>query len=235
LETEEEPPQPALKSIAPLLAVVLEPPEDEAYTAAVAEIPEESRVENHTDEAGFQRRLARYRGEAAADSFYDEKLPAGSVLRIPIEGKSSGDIFQGAAEALRAKPLPFNYIAASGPDTAEEQIDPETVLETSVDEAAMEQAKREEEERRRWQLLMEKERELLIKQSVQLRAYLGEVVVPVVIEALMEICHLQPADPVDYLAEYLYHAVTAKAELGKIPPHWSDLEWGPPPDSEAEA
>jgi hypothetical protein len=35
-------------------------------------------------------------------------------------------------------------------------------------------------------------------------------------------------------ARYLYHAVTAKAELGKIPPHWSDLEWGPPADSEAE-
>jgi len=80
-----------------------------------------------------------------------------------------------------------------------------------------------------------KERVLLIKQSVALRAYLGEVVVPVVIDALMEICHLQPADPVDYLAEYLYHAVTAKEELGKIPPHWNDLEWGPPPDSEAEA
>jgi adenylate kinase len=57
----EEPPQPTLRSIAPLLAVVLEPPEDEAYTAAVAEIPEESRIENHTDDAGFQRRLARYR------------------------------------------------------------------------------------------------------------------------------------------------------------------------------
>ena len=58
-----------------------------------------------------------------------------------------------------------------------------------------------------------------------------EVVVPVVIDALMEICHLQPADPVDYLAEYLYHAVTAKEELGKIPPHWSDLEWGPPKEA----
>ena len=34
-------------------------------------------VENHTDEAGFQRRLTRYRGEAAlADTFYDEALPS---------------------------------------------------------------------------------------------------------------------------------------------------------------
>jgi len=77
----------------------------------------------------------------------------------------------------------------------EEQVDPETVMEAAVDEAALEKARREEEQRKEWAMLMEKERELLIKQSVQLRAYLGEVVVPVVIEALMEICHLQPADP----------------------------------------
>jgi hypothetical protein len=157
------------------------------------------------------------------------------VLRIPVEGKTSGDVFQAAAEALRAKPLPFNYIAPSELEEAELQLKPETVMEATVDDAETVAARLAEEERKKWQLLMEKERDLLIKQSVQLRAYLGEVVVPVVIEALMEICHLQPADPVDYLAEYLYHAVTAKAELGKIPPHWSDMEWGPPPDSETEA
>jgi adenylate kinase len=245
-DEEGEPGEPTLRATAPLLAVVLEPPEDEAYLATVAEIPEESRVENHTDEAGFQRRLTRYRGEAAlADTFYDEALPSrrdpsgqpapGTVLRIPVEGKAASDVFAAAAEALRAKPLPFNYISHTEIAAAAEEISPETVMEADVVDEDAQQALREKEEREQWEMLMAKERVLLIKQSVALRAYLGEVVVPVVIDALMEICHLQPADPVDYLAEYLYHAVTAKEELGKIPPHWNDLEWGPPPDSEAEA
>jgi adenylate kinase len=236
-EGEEESPdvnkEQKLLPTAPLLAVVLEPPEEEQHLNLVREIPEDVRVENHTDEAGFSARLQRFTSQPQAVEFYTERLPAENILRIAKYFTDEQEIFQAASEALKAKPLPFNYIAPLALATAD-VTEPEVLIEPSVDEAALAAARREEEERARERALIEKERELLIKQSVELRAYLGEHVVPVVIEALMEICHLQPSDPIDYLAEYLYHAVSAKEELGKIPAHWSTMDWGPPPDSELE-
>jgi adenylate kinase len=237
-EGEEPPPPPpkTLRPIAPLLAVVLTMPNEAEHLARVQELygaeDAAGRVEGQNDEAGFQRRLARYKEAPSSVDFYTEHLPE-RILTIDVTGRADQDVFQEAAEALLRKDLPFNYIAPIDfpppPETVEEQVE-----EPAIDEAAIALAKREEEERARERALIERERELLVKQSKPLRDYLSEVVVPPVIEALMEICHLQPADPVDYLAEYLFHAATNKEELGPLPKHWADLEWTPQPPGDDE-
>jgi len=232
---EEKPKQ--LRPTAPLLAVQLTYPDEEAHLTKVQEMfgPEEERTEGfkegHNDEAGFQRRLQRYNGAPTAVDFYTEYLSADRMLTIDTTGRDSQEVFKAAAEELLRKELPFNYIApVEFPPPPVEEVG--EVEEVKVDEDAIAHARREEEDRARERALMERERELLVKQSTHLRAYLSEVVVPPVIEALMEICHLQPADPVDYLAEYLFHAATAREELGSLPKHWSDLSWGPADDDE---
>ncbi len=40
--------------------------------------------------------------------------------------------------------------------------------------------------------------------SEPLRDYMNQYVTPTVTEALIEICRVQPSDPVDYLAEFLF-------------------------------
>jgi len=52
--------------------------------------------------------------------------------------------------------------------------------------------------------LRRQEEEALRVQSLPLRTYLMENVMPTLTKALIEICNVRPDDPVDYLAEYLF-------------------------------
>jgi len=69
-------------------------------------------------------------------------------------GKAASDVFAAAAEALRAKPLPFNYISHTEIAAAAEEISPETVMEADVVDEDAQQALREKEEREQWEMLM---------------------------------------------------------------------------------
>jgi adenylate kinase len=63
---------------------------------------------------------------------------------------------------------------------------------------------REQVERKCVGYCMQKERELEQVQNFPFRNYLMDFVVPVLNEGLVEVSHILPDDPVEFLAEYLY-------------------------------
>jgi adenylate kinase len=61
-----------------------------------------------------------------------------------------------------------------------------------------------ETERRRMSVALEEN--LLLEASCQpLRSYLMQNVIPALVDGLLDVCRVRPEDPVDYLAEYLFH------------------------------
>ncbi len=58
-------------------------------------------------------------------------------------------------------------------------------------------------EKEKMDLIRQQERDLLDTRSQPIRQYLMDNVVPNLTEGLIEICKSLPADPVDYLADYL--------------------------------
>lgn len=61
-----------------------------------------------------------------------------------------------------------------------------------------------QEEEERLEAIKRQEKEMLNIRSIPLRQYLTDNVLPVLTEGLIEVCRMKPADPVDYLAEYLF-------------------------------
>lgn len=56
-----------------------------------------------------------------------------------------------------------------------------------------------------------KERQAVEERARPLRDYLNEKVLPYVTEGLYEMAKVQPEDPVDFLAEYLFRCSTNRA------------------------
>lgn len=56
----------------------------------------------------------------------------------------------------------------------------------------------------RLQQIKEYERDILDAKSQPIRQYLMDNLVPILTDGLHEICKRSPADPVDFLAEYLF-------------------------------
>ncbi|POM68911.1 Adenylate Kinase [Phytophthora palmivora] len=59
-------------------------------------------------------------------------------------------------------------------------------------------------ERARLELLQREEAELLETRAKPLRAYLMDTVLPALTEGMLEVVKVQPTDPIDYLAEFLF-------------------------------
>merc|ERR1712032_514042 len=89
----------------------------------------------------------------------------------------------------------------------EEQAERDRVLAAEKAEAlrkAQEREQNELEEKRRLDELARQEMEVLEVRAMPLRNYLMENVIPTLTEGLLEVCKVQPDDPVDYLAEWLF-------------------------------
>merc|ERR1711959_149977 len=67
-----------------------------------------------------------------------------------------------------------------------------------------EQAAREKAEAERIKAIADNETKELEIQSLPHRQYLMKHVVPVLSEGLIEVCKVQPENPVDYLAEFIH-------------------------------
>jgi hypothetical protein len=55
--------------------------------------------------------------------------------------------------------------------------------------------------------IRKQEQEVLEAQSLPLRSYLMQHVMPTLTAGLLEVCKVKPEDPVDYLAEYLFKVI----------------------------
>lgn len=68
----------------------------------------------------------------------------------------------------------------------------------------------------RLESLLLDESELMEARSQPLRAYLADTVVRALTEGMLEVCRVNPTDPVDYLAEFLFkHAEHARGQGGQ--------------------
>jgi len=71
-------------------------------------------------------------------------------------------------------------------------------------EEAAERKRRQEEWASRLTEVRKEEYELLEAQSVPLRNYLMQHVMPTLTQSLIDCCKARPEDPIDYIAEYLF-------------------------------
>merc|ERR1712232_1041110 len=109
---------------------------------------------------------------------------------------------------------PFNYHPTAEEIEArvlqESQIELEREFKEKIKREAEEQkiANEEQERKRsdemRYASLLKEEEELLEARSKPLREYLMKHVMPTLSQGLVECCRVQPDDPIDYLAEFLF-------------------------------
>lgn len=188
-----------------------------------AEAAEDEVVEVDVDvsagEADFGRRLQAYRD---ANKEEDEQVPARffeQVCGLETLVVAQSDGADAAMEAVT------NYVEGGGGKpynfhpTKEEQAfeDRRARTQAAKDEAAAAeaaeaQAKRAAEEQAQKQAaiaareseIRRQETEMLQARSLPLREYLMANVIPSLTEGMLEVVKVQPEDPVDYLAEYLF-------------------------------
>ncbi|KAG5265339.1 hypothetical protein AALO_G00241190 [Alosa alosa] len=164
----------------------------------------------------FPRRLANYRDNNMEDetvlNFFDEL----DIQPEHIEISSSDDVdyLVVMEKIVRRVGPPQNYGPTSEELQEEGRRRGEAKLKKQAEEAAErerleaeEAAQREarwEEWSRQLEEVKRQENELLEAQSVPLRGYLAQHVMPTLTAGLIECCQNRPSDPIDFLAEYLF-------------------------------
>ena len=223
------------KAFEPSAVVILEA-DDESLSAKVLAYTEEQVVQGRTDEASFKKRLAEFRehcgetNERSPVAFF-ESLCKMETLQIPAgadEGKerSAEELLETATTYCERKGKPFNY------HPTEEETEAKRLAEleakNAVEAAAAEEKKRDEDaekdarrkredaEQKRVHDIQENEKELLAARSLPLRKYLMSNVIPSLTEGLVETCRVDPEDPIDFLAEWLFkHSAPEPGKEGK--------------------
>uniref|UniRef100_A0A671XF60 Adenylate kinase 7b n=1 Tax=Sparus aurata TaxID=8175 RepID=A0A671XF60_SPAAU len=181
----------------------------------VMNLPERQVQEHNYGQEHFLRRLATYRESNMEDITvvnYFEELDI-SPLYLEITSSNEPDCLLLMQKIFHTVGKPRNY----GPDIQEVEREQRRRAEVRMKREAMEQAEeesREAEEARqraaRWEEwtkgleeARQQEEDLLEAQSVPMRNYLVEHVMPTLTQGLIECCTARPQDPVDFLAEFL--------------------------------
>jgi len=117
------------------------------------------------------------------------------------------DIEKGSGKPFNFRPTFREQQAMVRKRAQEEQQERERVRAAEESEAKRKAEEREQnelEEKRRLDEVARQELEVLEVRAMPLRDYLMENVIPTLTEGLLEVCKVQPDDPVDYLAEWLF-------------------------------
>uniref|UniRef100_A0A671XLQ8 Adenylate kinase 7b n=1 Tax=Sparus aurata TaxID=8175 RepID=A0A671XLQ8_SPAAU len=177
----------------------------------VMNLPERQVQEHNYGQEHFLRRLATYRESNMEDITvvnYFEELDI-SPLYLEITSSNEPDCLLLMQKIFHTVGKPRNY----GPDIQEVEREQRRRAEVRMKREAMEQAEeesREAEEARqraaRWEEwtkgleeARQQEEDLLEAQSVPMRNYLVEHVMPTLTQGLIECCTARPQDPVDFL------------------------------------
>ncbi|XP_018553227.1 adenylate kinase 7 isoform X3 [Lates calcarifer] len=182
----------------------------------VMNLPERLVQEHSYEQEHFLQRLARYREKNTEDetviNYFDE-LDI-TPLYLEITSSDEPDCLLLMQKICDTVGKPRNYGPSSQEVEEEARRKTEEKMRKEAQERAQEEQKEEEEARQRaarweeWTKGLEEvrrqEEELLEAQSVPMRNYLMEQVMPTVTQGLIECCMAHPQDPVDFLAEYLF-------------------------------
>lgn len=199
----------------PELIVNLDAP-DEFLRERIMELPESVVVGTHNSEEGLQRRLTEYRGVNTDDEtvfnyfdeleFHPEKIDVSKDSSIKMKDTVDA-IVKMIGKPRNYGPTPEELAEMERVETLErlrrEQIEKENREREEAEEALLRQ-KRHEEWSRRLEAVRREEQELLETQSVPLRNYLMQHVMPTLTRGLRDCVAVRPDDPIDYLAEYLF-------------------------------
>uniref|UniRef100_A0A7N8XPZ1 Adenylate kinase 7b n=1 Tax=Mastacembelus armatus TaxID=205130 RepID=A0A7N8XPZ1_9TELE len=182
----------------------------------VMKLPERLVQKHNYEQQHFLQRLTRYRADNVEDetiAHYFEELDI-TPLYLEITSNDEPDCLLLLQKIFNTLGKPRNYghstweVEEEGMRKAEEKMRKEAQLR------AEEEQREEEEARHRaacwgeWvgglEMVRQQEEELLGAQSASLKNYLMEHVMPALTQGLIECCTVQPQDPVDFLAEYLF-------------------------------
>uniref|UniRef100_A0A8C2XIR8 Adenylate kinase 7b n=1 Tax=Cyclopterus lumpus TaxID=8103 RepID=A0A8C2XIR8_CYCLU len=176
-------------------------------------LPERLVQEHNYEQEHFLRRLARYRGYNMEDetvvNFFNELDIVPLCLEITSEDEP--DCLLLMQKIIDTVGQPRNYGPASQELEEEERRKAEENMRREAQEKAEEERRETEEAEHRaahweeWSLeeVRQQQEEVLEAESVPMRSYLMEHVMPTLTQGLMECCTARPQDPVDFLAEFL--------------------------------
>ncbi|XP_035466354.2 adenylate kinase 7 [Scophthalmus maximus] len=203
------------KRIMPELVLRLEA-SDTFLNDRVMNLPEALVQELSYDPELFLRRLATYREDSTEDetvlNFFDELDINSLCLEVNSSGEADGRLLiQRICDTLGK---PRNYGQSIPEVKEEERRKAEEKMSRESQERAEEEQRQAEEARhtaahweewtKRQEAVRQQEEQLLEAKSVPMRSYLTEHVMPTLTQGLIECCRARPADPVDFLAEFLF-------------------------------
>ncbi len=202
----------------------------------------------HNTDQGFKRRITRYRAENKADKGETavsvlETCTGTEALMVEVRAdRDERDILDNICVYVERRGRPNNFHPTSG-EAAAARTDKDTALEAAETKKQSEDeedarvvaeriAKLEDEQRRRLEEVASQEDALLAVRSMPLRSYLMANVMPTLTRGLLEVCRVNPKDPIDYLAEWLFkHNPMDSTE----PPSDDEADFAPSSSSSASA
>ena len=183
--------------------------------------------DSHNDEEGFQRRWKEF------NTINDPQSAESQSPLSVFEGLETLEITEelGSSEAkalsfigiyLEQGNKPYNYhpteAEAADLKQAADKKAAEEAEQKKQDEEGKEKVETFEREssqlatRLRRDLVLGEDQELVEAASLPLRRYLMSSVVPALVDGLLDVCRVQPQDPIDYLAEYMFNYATVAQE-----------------------
>lgn len=202
----------------PTHAILLDAEDEFLKKRALALSEYDATVSGNTAEA-FTARLGTYREHNAEDSssnlatFFEERTRV-EVLELFEADISNGDTVQTTSIYIESGGKPFNFHP-----TLAEQESLEKEQETRAAELAAKEkeqqdllsaqesatyADRQCKELARLEIIQKEEADLLEARSAPLRTYLMKNIIPSLTEGMLEVVKMQPEDPVDFLADFLF-------------------------------
>lgn len=182
--------------------------------------PEAEVAGTHDTEEGFERRYAMYvensRPESSVETFFEEN----EVVCRTVE--SEEDAVDAILKVVQTDVGPPRNYGLTPEELCAIEEQERQRLRDQEEQAELDRQRQEDkqkEERQRMLLRQQEEeaqlaevkrqeREIMEARSAPLRQYLMENVMPSLTKGLVNACKLRPEDPIDYLAEYLFHSAS---------------------------
>ncbi|KAJ0394520.1 hypothetical protein P43SY_008099 [Pythium insidiosum] len=189
-------------------------------------LSEEDAIASNCTQAAFDARFSVFSAESEGLVTFFEQLPGVEnrsgveVLELHLDSDAS---FHDSERLLSPVQVYMEQGGKGKPNnfhpTREElkQMEREHARKRADEEAAAEQRQKEQDERdlaqqqarlaadkARLELIQREEAELLEARAKPLRTYLMDTVLPALTEGMLEVVKVQPDDPIDYLAEFLF-------------------------------
>ncbi|KAK7104086.1 adenylate kinase 7-like [Littorina saxatilis] len=189
---------------------------DEFLKNRVMNLPESVVAGTHNTEKELMRRLQEYRGNNTEDetvlNYFDELEFHPHRIDVTKDGshmmKNTVERIKktmGAARNYGPTPEELEEMRRQEEeDRQKKESEDKAERERKEAEESQERKNRQEEWASRLNEVKKEEYQLLQAQSIPLRNYLMQHVMPTLTQSLIDCCKARPDDPIDYIAEYLF-------------------------------